>query len=254
MSDNLIIISEGGGIWYGNSKTKVQQKKATTTRASAKDEIKYVHDIFIRMCDYTTDPYWQNIFKDIARDKARRGFLYYKNSFNENGVIGKLTYKSKSTKEFACDVCEDPSVSMMNVKSFMMKHAKIMSDIDKKNIEEEMDLLSREEGGNKYVSKWGEIRNTYYKNILINRFIRKIRENFKLSPEVEKSLTVAIYLGLSGKYINSKSIIMDNGEITDIQGIVIRNNLYDLDESLIKTRSIKKSKFFLSYDEESENN
>lgn len=235
MSLDLIITSQSGSIWYNSSASKstkcASQKKIPTIRAAAKMEVQYIHPIFVKMADYIDDPFWKNIFLDISKNKPKRGFLYYANRCIENGIVGKLTYKSKSPKEFTCYVYDDPKTSALTVKDFMIQHAKILSDTDKKIREEDITkkLIEKE---NQYIESWSEIRNNLYKCLLITRFIDATTKAYNLTDEVRSTLEYNIRMGISSKMINSKSIIMNKGSIIDIKGISYKNGIFLLDPSL----------------------
>lgn len=238
MSDNKFIIWDTTGKPWFKSDRIEDSKKINKTKTVVKNEPKCVHLIFEEMSKNISDPFWKNLFIDIATNNPKRGFSYSPNLHPDSCNVGKLVYKSRG-KEYLCDVNSDPKISVMNVKKFMTEKANLMSDYDKeiKNNELNNELMEKSKIE---INNWNDIKND--KKIYITNYIDKMVKKYSLTPSEKNNLINLINEGIASGILDNNKIIVYKNEIIDIKGLQQTNNLFYLDPNIKVVYSIKNSK------------
>ena len=111
-------------------------------------------------------------------------------------------------------------------KNILSQKEKIKKRIEFYNTEEKI-KLSR--------NNWNNIRKKNLKDLLIERYVIKMRKKYCLTIPQSRHLLSLIFIAIVFKVITSKDIIYENGQINDIKGIefkrkqiILKRNLYDL--------------------------
>ncbi len=240
----FVVWDTSGNQWYkseeSNDKIKKSTKKSVPVRASAKNDNKCVHYIFEQMSEVTDDPFWKNIFMDIAKNTPKRGFTYFPNTYTDSCNIGKLVYKSKG-KEYLCNVNSDPKVSIINVKNFMTEKANIMSEIDKEERNKELaNQLS--ESSQIEINSWNRVKNYIGKKMLINSYVEKITGIYNLNSEAKHKLLSTIKEGIASGIFDNDRIIVSKDEIVEIKGLCYKDGQFFIDTNIMKIYPIKTCK------------
>lgn len=91
---------------------------------------------------------------------------------------------------------------------------------------------------------FGEIKNIKYKKILLSKYIEDINKNNE-NINIQKNNLILKTLFTKLKDINENNIIIKNGKINEIHGIIIENGLLILTNELYKNK--KESNFSLKF-------
>ena len=192
------------------SKKPVSVPKTKRKRA----EKKIAHEIFETCSQLTKDSYWVSIFRDCARDKFPRGFSY------KNGLL----IHRRGNKLKRALIPNSPYEAFSVSVSFFKNAAGLMSFEDRKKIqkEEEGRLL---EAMNLNDLKWKDIKAERVKEILVSEFISELAKKMEFDNDRKKDLGTTIKTGFMLKYFTSKNIVMSEGKVTDIEGLIYDKTL-----------------------------
>lgn len=211
-------------------------RKLSTTKgaAKAKRAKQVVNPVFLKFIPFTLDPFWQETFSNYAYGKLPKTIVYRDSA---------LTYRKKSVTS-RCEVDEsDIEGSYLRLKDFM-KSIGIFSPLDLQ-IESERFDRDREEKNQLAKRKWSEIKQVRAKDTIINDFLTRLRDEYKLSPGAYKDLTGLINLGRLFKVINAKTVDFRNGKLMGIKGLEYNPDTkkFEMDlGNLSKFTVIKKTK------------
>lgn len=218
------------------------KKKPKEQVQKKKPDKKIVHDIFEECAEISNDPYWVSVFKESARERLPRGFSY-KNGMliHKRGSKTKRIMLSGSIEDIY-DTCID----------FFKANAGLMSKEDRKRVqkEEEEKLLEQTSIADMV---WKDIKIERVKDLLISEFISNIADSSEMTISEKRELTTTIKRGFILKYFTSKNIIMENGKIVEIDGLIYDESLgeYVIDDRLKGKRPSRRVKG-LGLDEEEE--
>ena len=192
-----------------------------------------INPIFETCSNLTEDEFWKSIFMNCARGKFPRSF-----SFRNNLLIHK-----KGNKLTKLELSNSPTDVFNSTINFFQITAGIMSVLDRikmQRIEEEKILEDME---NIIELKWENIRKEAIKDILINEFVLDICENMNFSEDEKRELITTIKKGLMLKCFNSHNIIMSEGRIVEIDGLIYndKTNEYEIEEIYMPVRNNVKS-------------
>lgn len=209
------VIFSGNKLWYSskegmeNSIYKNKNLKTTNkVRNSAKNKKNVIHPIFEEIMKRETDPYWISFFDDASTGNFPRNCRFFG---------GCLTYRIKN-KNVDLHIPEDPITAVILLKRFLSENAGIISptDLRDKKIEEEKKLA---ESAQNEITSWSQIRSNRQQTIMISLFVEKIGEYYNLSLDERKTLIQTIKIGVLAGYFNSDNIIIDGGQIVQINGL-----------------------------------
>jgi len=191
-----------------------------------------VNPIFEKCVSLTEDRFWQAIFMDCARGKFPRGFNF-KNNLLTHKKASRLT-----TLELSNSATEVFSGTM----NFFQSTAGIMSVKDRQKLQkmEEEKLLEEMEKDTDIT--WSQIRKENLKEVLITEFITDVSKRMNFNEEEKNELTTTVKKGIILKCFNSNNIIMEEGKIVEIDGLVYNEetNEYEIDEIYIPEKTSRK--------------
>lgn len=220
-------------------KGKGPKKAGGNNRSAAKSNPEPIHKIFVQLAKLTDDPFWKTTFSDASICKYHRGFNY-------SG--GTLTYKIRN-KIFTCPIGElTPEEALPQVMTFMKNTGGVMS---KRDNDEQIRNLKRVLVSYKssYPETWSKVRSEQYKSIIISNFVEDMSLKYSLNTLQENQLENTIRMGITLKAFNSTTIEMDNGLITNIEGLERdKNGFFHIDSDFIPKP--KKIKGFSSYQDD----
>ena len=211
--DGSFVIFSGNKLWY-TSKEGMENNicKPKTTRISskirnsAKPKKDIIYPIFENVKE--TDSYWISFFEDASIGKLPRNFKLVNNIFS---------YRVKN-KIFEVKLGDEAEENIIIIKNFLFEQASIISprDLEKRRLEEETKAsinVSSE------INSWSQIRSEKQQIILISMFVEKVTAKYGLDMEERKALIQQIKLAILAGYFNHSTIIVENNEIIEIQGL-----------------------------------
>jgi hypothetical protein len=192
-----------------------------------------VNPIFEQLANLTEDVFWKTIFLDCSRCKFPRGFTF------KNNV---LTFK-KGNKMTCLELTSNLAESFTSCINFFQSAGGIMSKKDREKIrklEEERILEQIESDLDK---NWKDIKKENLKEVLLNEFIKEISEKLNFNEKEKNELSTTIKKGIILKYFNNDNIIMEDGKIIEIEGLIYddEKRQHDIHEDCISKKIRKPS-------------
>jgi len=183
-----------------------------------------INPIFEKCAQLTEDNFWNATFMDCARGKFPRNFLFKNN----------LLVHKKGSKVTTLDISKSATDVFISTMKFFQVTAGIMSAEDRKRMQRlEEEKISETLA---YDYTWKEIRAEKYKEILLCEFINDLTEEFGLNNNEKRELTTTIKKGLMLKYFSGDNIVMEEGKITEIQGLSYNDEMrcHEIEKAYIK--------------------
>jgi hypothetical protein len=171
-----------------------------------------MYPIFLECCIYINDSYWKHIFENLSCNICPYGVYISKNF---------LCCKIKN-KDFNYKINEniEPKQLYEEIYNLLKKKLCLLSPNDKlQNKNTFNEILSYTN-----LTSWSSIRKKNIREILIENYALNMKNNYDLSILQTRKLVNTIFTCLTFKIINSKDIILQNGSITNINGIEFTNN------------------------------
>lgn len=192
-----------------------------------------INPIFEQLANLTEDNFWKTIFLDCSRGRFPRGFTFKNNllKFKKGNKMTCLEITSNLVETFT---------SYMN---FFQSAGGIMSKEDRekiKKMEEERILEQIEKETDK---NWKDIKKENLKEALLNEFIKEICEDLNFNEQEKIELTTTIKKGIILKCFNNDNIIMEDGKISEIEGLVYndKKRQHDIHKDFLVKKSSKSS-------------
>jgi len=180
------------------------------------NEIHY--PIFLECCEFTTDTFWEQIFQDLAYGNCPRG-TYVHNDHLFCSYKGKgFSYKIER---------KDPKILYTDIYNLLKTKLGILSN--KEKAQKRLDFHQVEKDIKKSRKVWSNIRKKNVKDLLIERYAIKMRKQHSLTITQTKYLLSLISIALIFKVITPEHIVYEDGEIKEIQGLIISKNKIDLE-------------------------
>ena len=170
-----------------------------------KPERKALYPYFEECSKLTSDPYWIAIFSNAARGKMPRKFTY------KNGV---LSYK-RGNRFVHLTLPSLPYEGASACIDFFNKNGGLMSELDSEKHQESRNLLDSQSSDDPENRQWKSFtRRT--KDILIDDYIYRMSEKYKLTPAEEQQLRYCINIAGIRQLVNNNTVEMYNQQIRDI--------------------------------------
>lgn len=209
--------------------TKKVNSNSTTTKK--KSDKKVVYEIFEQCSELTTDQYWISIFKACAREKFPRGFQY------SNGLL----IHRRGTRTTRVEIPNTAAEAYSTAVSFFKSAGGLMSVTDRKRVqkEEEEKIL---ESISSAELKWTDIKIERVKEVLLIDYIADLVRTRNYNNDQKNELTTTIKIGFMLKYFGTKNVIMEQGRIVNIEGLLYDNDndSYYIDPKLTTKRPTRK--------------
>lgn len=192
----------------------MSKKINTFDKMVIKKEI--IYPVFLECMKYSNDDFWKHIFEDLAYGKAPYG-CYIAKDFLCCGFKGKeFNYKIKTIDEI-------PNFGEMFNEVYFLLNNKlgILSIIDRAN--KLQDFNKFEENIKLSRADWHSIKKKNAKDFIIENYVIKIKNKYKLSLKQSRYLLSLIIIGIMFKTIASSDIDYDDGQIKGVNGIVVIN-------------------------------
>lgn len=197
--------------FFGTLKPNKNDRAPLEIEKKRKKTLKPIlHPIFEKCANLADDKYWQAIFMDCARGKFPRGFTY------KNNLI---TFR-KANKLYRLEISNLPSDVYSSTIEFFNTTKGMMSAQDRKRVKKlEEEKLLEKLNSNTPIT-WKDIKTEKMKDILICEFIETLAEKLQLGIEDKKELVTTIKKGFMLKYFTGSNIEMENGRISEIDGLI----------------------------------
>lgn len=184
-----------------------------------KKEILY--PIFLECLQFTSDFFWENIFEDLAYGKTPYGTYINKDFLCCNYKDKEFSYKIER---------KDPEILYNDILILLGKKLGILSLRDKNN--KQIDFQNIENELKECRKKWSSIRKKNIKDLLIERYVLNMKEQYLLSFKQAQELLSHIFIGLVFKVISVKDIKYKDGVITSIDGINFENKKINIEKNI----------------------
>jgi hypothetical protein len=214
-NDGGFVIFSGNKLWYsskdGIENTICKPKTFRNTnkiRNSAKTRRVIEFQIFEDIKNIEKDQFWVSFFEDAAIGKFPRNLRFNNNILN---------YRHKN-RNVEMPLQGTPLEAAAFVKAFVNENAGIISPTDIKE-KKAIDEKCLQDSANIEINNWRQIKNEKQQYILISLFVQLMGEKYELNFEEKVKLTQQIKLGLLSGYLNSTNIILENGNIIEIEGL-----------------------------------
>jgi hypothetical protein len=230
---NYAVATDRGGLWNraGNQASAPVATKGRRVKAPPP----IVHQIFVEYMARIEDVYWQSIFQNASIGKFPRGF-----SFQDNVLVYKQ--RSKLFRLPMGDIQNRDAPHIEIIEFF--GRAGLRSSSDQERIRQEQEDRNAEDVIESM--RWGSIRRARVKDILISGFVDELSQAMNLNRTQSIRLKTVIGLGFILNYFDSDSVLMVNGKIQAIEGIIYDavTKTFDIDPSINpkKTKSKPKPK------------
>jgi hypothetical protein len=171
-----------------------------------------LYDLLFEAANLITDEFWKNYFLDLSKGKCKKiyvdattvSYTFKRNSFT-------YVYKDKTPEEISLELKRIINNTML-----------IFSDTDMVSEEQEIRVIANEFSDAKKEDNWKKIKNRKMKDNLITRFIIDTKQEKGLTWEEARRAYNVINNALFVFYThNSDDISMKNGDMVDIDDIVI---------------------------------
>lgn len=206
--------------------------KTVSTPKKRKKTLKpIVNPIFEKLANLTDDIFWKTTFLDCARGKLPRGFTFKNNL---------LTFK-KGNRMTCLELTSNLPESFTSTMNFFQSAAGIMSSQDRKKIRKKEEERILEQIEKDLDKNWKDIRKENLKEVLLNEFITEICERLNFDENEKRELITTIKKGIMLKCFNNDNIIMEDGKIVEIDGLIYdeKKRQYEIDDDYIVKRNRK---------------
>jgi hypothetical protein len=181
------------------------------TIKKGKRDVKILYPIFYHCVKLINDEFWINILLNCSTGKFKKGF-----SYRENYLI----YKNKE-KIFIDQA--NPLNALNQLQYFLKTKAGIMSEIDRLN-ENTMAQQILEKDNEDKIEQWSDIKNNNFRNILIERYIFKVKNYYNLNDNELLRLKNLIYVSLILGDVGNENIQIQSNNIISISNLNFNEN------------------------------
>lgn len=228
---NYAVTTDRNGLWNRAGSQASAPTAAKGRRTKAPPAV--VNPIFAEYATRVSDVYWQSIFQNASIGKFPRGF-----SFQDNVLIYKQ--RSKLHRLAMGDILYHEFAHLEVIEFF--GRAGLRSSSDQERIRQQQEDRNAEDAIESM--RWSSIRRNRVKDILISGFVDDLSKSMGLTPRQCIQLKTIIGLGFILGYFDGDNVIMANGKIQSIEGIVYDagKKAFDIDPKITPKKSKSKSK------------
>jgi len=167
-----------------------------------------VNKIFLDCAAVINDPFWIEKFNQAAFGKMPRKFTFRDSS---------LSYK-KGTKYFSIDIPSNPYEASTLCVEFFRSNGGIFSPMDKQN-SLELQYMRSQEVLTKEQLTWGTA-NKKTQECMISYYVSDMKNIMELNRAEYDQLKQIINFGISNKYFDKNSILVDSNRIYSMTGLL----------------------------------
>lgn len=180
-----------------------------------KTEKKPIHPIFLECAEYTFDPYWQGMFREMAHGRFPRGCkvvqnkLYFRAPRKDRG---------KDMEVNTVELPSDPRELYLFLTEFFRDRFRLTSDRDKKKVENDLEKAKKEIEA-LYQVPWAKIKKKGIKSELITDYAIWLSRKHHLSLDKLTTLENSIQAAFTHHQIENEDVIYADGRIRKIKGV-----------------------------------
>lgn len=193
-----------------------------------------VYPIFLECIEWAEDdPYWESIFENLAYGKSPHGTYISRGNLCCSNKKRSFSYKIEN---------KDSSEVYKEVFALLSHKVGLVSDAERLKRMEECESVEKE-------NSWAVVqkkKNT--KELLIEQFVTRMRNQHSLNMKQGKELLSIINTALTLKSITQNDVLMENGAIYAINDIEfsdgdfeIKRDLYNVDVSMTGDTTTEKT-------------
>lgn len=201
-----------------------------------------IHPVFESFAALTEDKFWVGILNDCAKGKFPKGFTFKNEllSYRKGNKTQRLELPSSIVQAFNAVINFFRTVGGM----MSAEDRRQLQKIEEEKILEKMNDLTD--------ATWKDIKTEKIKEILINEFICDLSTAAKFNEEEKKELVTTVKKGFMLKYFNANNIIMEEGRITQIDGLIYNDEekMYEIDRRIINVRKVYRKDVGLGIDDD----
>lgn len=175
-----------------------------------KEQVSIVqYPIFLKCCQYLSDPFWVYLFEDMAYGKCPYGVI----------IQDKTVYCILRGREFTYSLDGDKTAEEVSKELCQMLSSKlqILSQQDHFRFRSECQLHTKHYMES--IHSWNDIRKKNLKDILLEKFSLSQQSKHAYSNQLTRTLFAIIFIGLQFKTILHRQIEYDHHAIQRIAGI-----------------------------------
>ena len=199
--------------FFGTLKPKLSKEPIELEKKRKKTLKPILHPIFEKCAQLADDKFWYDTFMDCARGKFPRGFIYKNNlmTFRKANKLSRLEVSNYAPDAYSATI------------EFFNTTIGMMSAQDKKRVKKMEEERLLEKLNNSTDITWKSIKTEKMKDILICEFIETLTNKLNLNDNEKKELITTIKKGFMLKYFTGSNIEMENGRISEIDGLICDN-------------------------------
>jgi hypothetical protein len=199
-----------------------------------KNKKKIIYPIFLELATVTNDIYWTKKFNIWATGKIPKFF---------QAVGNEISYIKNNTIIASCLLDNDVNTNMKNCVQFFKTYGGFFSKNDEKEIDEDEELSSdiTSDITEPECKTWSQ-SDKKSQELMLKKYSNDLTEMMKLSHRESNLLLQTLRLAVSAKNFNKNNMILDQGKIIDIKGLLYDNNtkLFKIDYTLTSVKMINK--------------
>lgn len=181
-----------------------------------------IYPIFLECYTYTKNPYWANVFENLAYGNTPYGTYFSKDFF----CCG---YKNK---EFSY-LIKDKEAKKIHDDLYLLLTEKLELFSNEERSEKRRKFFEMEKRIQKDKNDWNNLKKKRVKNILFERYVLAKKKEHNLSNSQAKYLLAMIFIFIVFKLIKPSDIVYTNSKIQEIKGITIKNGKIDLGRKIV---------------------
>ena len=171
----------------------------------------YVYPIFLECSKYSLDPFWIQLYTEMAKGKFPRGTTVINNKMY-------LRSKTFKTSIYISQYEDSPEKLFLEVTAILKDWLNMSSSSDKtKKIKEQEDV--RKEIEESYSVPWSRIKSKMIRDTLLTDYVIDMKEKHNLTLNETRDLRSFINIMMTFKEISSNDIEYRGGKIINITSI-----------------------------------
>jgi hypothetical protein len=168
-----------------------------------------LYPVFIDISTQIDDGFWKSILVDLGYGICPKGSFISKGNLCCYKKTEKILYNIESF-----------TLNIDDVVLFLKQNTSLRSQKEKSKVLEEL----RKYNNMKDIPSWTSIKKKSLKDVLIERYILSIRKIYNLNYEEISSIKSDILIAIAFKHIKPTDIIIKDGEISEINGVVFSDD------------------------------
>lgn len=185
------------------------------------------YPVFLKCCQYLSDPFWVYLFEDMAYGKCPYGVI----------IQDKCVYCILRGREFTYALEDDKSAEDLSRElcQILSNKLQILSQQDHFRFRNECQLHTKQYMES--IQTWNDIRKKNLKDILLEKYSLAQKAKYRYSNHLTRTLFAIIFIGLQFKTILHRQIEYKHHSIQRIQGIKCEPKRFVCEYNIFVTKS-----------------